>query len=424
MNKVTKFAVAAAVSTVLGTTGMLLPGLVKSAAAEDAAPAAPAAPAKPQVSSAAGPDLLAAQKAYKANNFEDALGLLEKVKNNPKKNDYDEYVMNQFYASIYGAQNKPAEAETALEALMASKYMPPDELKRRLASAAIINYNSQNYDKAIDFGNRALNAGGGDRGKMQTVVAQAYFLKNDFKGTDHFIRSMVDEQIKAGQTPTEDMLNMGRSSAVKLNDDPGINRWLELLVTYHPKPSYWDNLLASLYTPGLSDKALLQLYRLSSDVGVLKNDEYPEMAQLALAQGSPGEAVATLTKGFAANAFTTPADKNRNQHLLDSAKKDAAADQAGLAKTEADAASAAHGDPLVAVGIGYFGYGQYDKAAKDIEAGLDKGITKDPQDARLLLGIAQYKAGNAEGAAKAFKSVKGDITYERLAALWAIRAKA
>ncbi len=156
-----------------------------------------------------------------------------------------------------------------------------------------------------------MNAGGGDKAKMQTVVAQAYYLKNDYKETDRFVRNMVDEQIKAGQTPTEDTLNMGRSAAVKLNDDAGTTRWLELLVTYHPKPTYWENLVGNLYGPGLSDKQLLQLYRLSFDVGVLKDDEYPEMAQLALAQGSPGEAVATLTKGFAANAFTTPADKNR-----------------------------------------------------------------------------------------------------------------
>ncbi len=106
---------------------MSLPGLVNSAVADDAAPAA--ASAKPQVSAAAAPDLLAAQKAYKANNFDDALAQLDKVKNNSKKSDYDEYVMNQFYASIYNTQNKPQQAEAAIEVLMASKYMPPDELK-------------------------------------------------------------------------------------------------------------------------------------------------------------------------------------------------------------------------------------------------------------------------------------------------------
>src|SRR5580692_10618881 len=136
MNKVRKFAVAAAVATVLGTTGMFLPGLVKSAAADDAATPAPAAAPKPQVSSAAGPDLLAAQKAYNAKNYDEALGLLEKVKNNPKKNEYDEYVMNQFYFSIYAAQGKLPEGAPVLNALLASKFLTPEDLKKRVLQAS------------------------------------------------------------------------------------------------------------------------------------------------------------------------------------------------------------------------------------------------------------------------------------------------
>jgi TolA-binding protein len=159
-------------------------------------------------------------------------------------------------------------------------------------------------------------------------------------------------------------------------------------------------------------------------VGAMKRgSDYAEMAQLSLDEGSPGEAVSVLSKGFANNVFTEPADKNRNQHLLDSAKKQVAADQPNLAKTEADAASAPGGDKLVSVGIVYFGYGDYAKSAKNLADGIAKGPTKDAQDARLLLGIAQFKAGSKDEAVKTFKSVKGDPTLERLAALWTLRVK-
>ncbi len=100
-----------------------------------------------------------------------------------------------------------------------------------------------------------------------------------------------------------------------------------------------------------------------------------------------------------------------------------AADQPTLAKTEADAASAPNGDKLVGVGIAYYGYGDYAKAAKDLADGIAKGPTKDAQDARLLLGIAQYKAGSKDEAVQTFRSVKGDPTLERLAALWVLRVK-
>ena len=411
MKKVLKFAAAVAVATLLGST---LPAF-----AQDAAPASN----KPQVSIAAGKDLQAAQKALSAKRYDEVLADLDKVKANPKKNDYDEYLMNLFYYTAYAGQKKYQQAVASLEAIMASKYMPSSELKQRLVQAALLEYQIPNYDKTIEFGNRLLKEGSGNA-QIETVVAQSYYLKNDFRNAEHFVRGMVDAQIKAGQTPSEEVLLMGQNAALKMNDERGVSRWTELLVTYHPKPDYWQSLLHGLYVGKLTDRQTLQLYRLSADVGALKTgSDYAEMAQLALAVGAPGEAVSTLTKGFAANVFTQPADKNRNQHLLDSAKKQVAADEPTLPKTEAAAANAPTGDGLAGVGIAYFGNGDYAKAVKDISAGLAKGLSKEATDARLSLGVAQLKAGDKDAAVKTFKQVKDDPVSERLAALWILRAK-
>jgi hypothetical protein len=411
MNKVANFALAAAVAVGLGNT--------VSARADDAPPP------KAQVSIAAGKDLKAANQAVNDKKYEDALASLDKVKANPKKNEYDEYVMNELALSAYSGLKRYPEAEVALENIIGSKFMPPEELKKRVVTAAILNNQLMNYDKAIQFGNRAIKDGYGTP-QVELVVAQAYYLKKDYKDDEKFVRTMVDDQIKAGQTPSEEVLRMGYDSSGKQDDDAGQTRWLELLVTYHPMPDYWSNLMDTLYKGKLSDKQLLQVYRLSADVGVLKRGtDYAEMAQLALATGSPGEAVSVLEKAFAANAFTDQAEKNRNTHLLDSAKKQAATDEPTLAKTEADAANAASGDKLVGVGIGYFGYGDYAKASKDIAAGLAKGTTTaDATDARLLLAIAQLKGGDRDGALKSFKSVKGDPVLQRLSDLWILHAKA
>jgi hypothetical protein len=412
MNKVAMLAVAGAVVMVLaGTT---------AASAEDSS--APTPP-KPQVSAAAGKDLQAAQKALTAKSYDEVLTDLDKVKANPKKNDYDEYLMNEFYFSAYAGAKKFQEAQAPLEAAMTSKYMPPDELKQRHMQAAALAYQLQNYDKAVEFGNLALKDGT-NTVQLNTIIAQSYYLKNDFKTTASFVRGMVDDEVKAGEKPDEEILLLGESASQKLNDDAGESHWLELLAGYHPKPAYWQNLLQDMYTIKMTDKQLLQLYRLSADVGGLKSGaEYTDMAQLAMDAGSPGEAVSTLTAGFAANAFKD-SEKARNQHLLDSAKKQAAADEPTLAKTEEEGASAATGDRLVAVGVGYYGYGEYAKAVKDLSAGLAKGMSKDSTDARLLLGVAQFKAGDKQAAVQTFGQVKGNPASERLAALWILHAKA
>jgi tetratricopeptide (TPR) repeat protein len=409
MKKVLKFAAAAAVAGLLGST--------MSALADDAAPSS-----KPQVSIAAGKDLQAAQKDLAAKRYDDALATLDKIKANPKKNDYDEYLMNAFYGTAYVGQKKYQQAIAPLEASMTSKYMTPGELKQHLIQITLLEYNLQNYDKTIEYGNRALKEGSNPQ--IETVVAQSYYQKNDFRDADHFVRTMVEGQIKAGQVPSEEVLLMGQDASRRLNDDRGVSRWTELLVTYHPKPDYWQNLLHGMYAYKLSDRQTLQIYRLSADVGALKRgSDYADMAQLALDQGATGEAISTLSKGFAANVFTDQADKNRNQHLLDSAKKQMAADQPTLAKTEADATNAATGDPLAGVGIAYFGSADYPKAIKDLSAALAKGVSKEPADARLSLGIAQYRAGDKDAAVKTFREVKGDPVSERLAALWILRAR-
>jgi hypothetical protein len=411
MKKFSRFALTAVVALMLGGA---------TAAFADSPPATPA---KPQVSAAAGKDLQAAQKAMNDKKFDEVLTDLDKVKANTKKTEYDEYVMNEFYFTAYAGLKRYQDAEAPLEAAMASKYMLPEELKQRLGQAATLNYQIQNYDKAIEFGNKAIDAGNSTE-QVQLIVTQSYYLKNDYPDTDRFARTAVDGYIKADQPPSEDLLRLGLSAAVKQKDEAGEAHWLELMVSYHPTPEYWESLLDTMYHNKLNDRQTLELYRLTAEVGVLKRGaDFSEMAQLALDAGSPGEAVTTLTNAFAANAFADAAEKNRNQHLLDSAKKQAAADQPTLAKMEAEAANSPTGDRLIGAGKGYFSYGDYAKAVADISAGLAKGATKDAADDRLLLGIAQLKTGDKDSAVKTFNLVKGDPVYERLAALWILRTK-
>jgi Tfp pilus assembly protein PilF len=104
-------------------------------------------------------------------------------------------------------------------------------------------------------------------------------------------------------------------------------------------------------------------------------------------------------------------------------KKKVALDQASLPKIAADAAAAKTGAKDVGLGLAYFSYQQYDKAAEALTSGLAKGGVRSEPDARLMLGIAQLRAGKKDDAQKSFELVKGDPKLERLAHLWEIRAK-
>ena len=175
-----------------------------------------------------------------------------------------------------------------------------------------------------------------------------------------------------------------------------------------PKPEYWQNVLQDLYTTKMSDKQLLQLYRLSAEVGGLKTgSDYNEMAQLALDAGSPGEAVSTLSAGLCGQCVHGCAKRPATSTCSTPPRSRRTSDQPTLAQTQAEGANAATGDRLVAVGVGYFGYGDFPKAVKDISAGLAKGMSKDTTDARLLLGIAQLKSGDKDAAVQSLRAGQG-----------------
>ena len=73
--------------------------------------------------------------------------------------------------------------------------------------------------------------------------------------------------------------------------------------------------------------------------------------------------------------------------------------------------------------MAYSSFGQYEKAAVALNKGLEKGEIRDPDQTRIMLGIANLKLGKKADALKAFGGVKEDPQMVDLARLWTIVAK-
>jgi tetratricopeptide (TPR) repeat protein len=379
---------------------------------------------KHTVSKGEAKPLKAAQDALNAKKYPEAIAKLKEAEGVSGKTPWDEHLINEMYGFAYVRTGNYAEAAKAIEATVNDGFTEPAEIPGKLKTLAQIHYQLKNYDKAIEFGERAMKAGIADD-DMDTIVAQSYYLKNDYKGAYRFTNEYVETELKKGKEPKEQTLNLVLSSCIKLDDAECTSKSLERLVTYYPKPEYWSNLVITLFSAqGQNDKTLLNTYRLANEVDVLKKPEdFTEYAQLAIEAGSPGEAQHVLEKAFQKNVFTDSRSQDKNKRLLASAQKAAEQDQQSLGKNAADADSSPTGDKQVSVGLAYLGYQQYDKASDALSKGISKGGLKNEGEAHLLLGIAQLKSGHKEEAVKSFKAVKGDANLERIASLWSLHAK-
>jgi tetratricopeptide (TPR) repeat protein len=384
------------------------------------------APKAPQNSPKAGKVIKEAHEDLSAKppKYSEAIAKLKEADGTAGKNAYDQHVINDMLAYAYLKTNDFPEAAKAWEAEIGDGFTTEQETQQKVRGLSEVYYQLKNYDKAIDYGQRALKGGYGDD-HTKTIVGQAYYLKGDWKGTLKFEEDLVSSTIKAGGTPAAEPLSLILSACVKLEDNACQTKGLERLVTYYPKPEYWSNLLLVLLKEASSsDTNTLQVYRLMWETDVLKSgDDFTEMAQLAMDQGTPGDAQRVLQRALERNLYTDQRTKDKNQRLLDKAKQGATSDQASLEKTLKEAEAATTGGKNAGMGLAYLSYGQYDKAIDQLSKAIAKGGLRNAADTQLLLGIAQLKGGHKDDAIKTFKAVKGDPVLERLGTLWAIHAR-
>jgi tetratricopeptide (TPR) repeat protein len=101
-----------------------------------------------------------------------------------------------------------------------------------------------------------------------------------------------------------------------------------------------------------------------------------------------------------------PEQKERTTRLLASLKSRADADRKGLPQEDAEAAKSPAGELSVKLGEVYYGFGDYQKAADAINAGIQKGQIKHLDEAYVYLGLADAQLKNYADAKKAFANLK------------------
>jgi len=379
------------------------------------------APKKATAQQKIGPKMIkplkAAQDAIGAKNWEVAIASLTEAQAIEPKTPYEAFMVDElgWYARLQVKDYKGA--EELLARAVSSGFVAEADVPQRYKALAQINYQLQDYPKAVEYGNKYLAAVPGSA-DVATLVAQSKYLQNDFAGA----RAMVD-QITAGQDkPDEQLLLIGLRSSYEIKDRPAAVRSLEALVRHYPQTKYWEDLLTNQLYETKSDRDLRALYRLIVDTKTMNRpEEYAEAAATLTSGGFPTEAGKVLEQGIAAGSFQGEG-LTRAKSDLERAKAGADADRKELPGADQALATAKTGNEMVAMGKLFFSVGEYGKAADAIQKGLAKGGVTDVDDATMLTGIAYVRSGKSTEALAAFDAVK-DPKLAEVARLWKLRVQ-
>lgn len=371
-----------------------------------------------KVSPKVGEPLQKAQAALKSGDYNGALTHLQAAKAVEKRSPYENYVISQFETNAYVGLKQYANAAKAIQATIDSGQASPQEVISLRKNLVQIQYSLKNYPAAIQAGQAYLNSVPGDT-DMIVLVAQSQYLSGQCGPAVQTIQKASAAAKAAGRPVKEDWLQLQLSCAHKANDKAASINALEQLVRSYPSKDYWHDLITFWRAQyGTSDALNLESLRLMKQVGTLdKAEDYTELAQVALLLGLPGEAQAAINEGFQKTVLGAGA-QGRDDRLRKMADDQATQDQASLAKDEKEAMAAPTGEADVKLGEAYASYGQYDKAIEAMQRGLKKGGVKNVAAAQLHLGQTYLKAGKKAEAQSAFKAVKGDAAYEKLAQYW------
>ncbi len=382
--------------------------------------AAPMALAQETVRPDVGKALQAAQALSKSGRHKEALGKVAEAEAVSGRTAYENYTIQRTKGSIAASAGDNDTAARAFEAVIGSGKSPAAESLRMMQAIAGLYYRAKDYPKAATWAARYQKEGGTDP-SMRTLLVQSYFLGNDCAA----VAKTVGESDGNGRKATEEELQILANCYLKQKDNQGYVSAIERLVLHYPKKEYWTDLLNRVQKKnGFSDRFSLDIYRLKLATGNINTaNDYLEMTQLALQAGFPAEAKKIVDKGYAAGALGTGKDAERHKRLKDLADKTAAESLAGRAQAEKEAAADKAGNALVSIGYNYVSEGAAQKGLAIMEEGIKKGGLKRPEDAKLLLGIAQLQSGAKSRAVQTLKTVHGTDGAADLAKLWTLIAQ-
>jgi hypothetical protein len=392
------------------TASLLAAGLVASASA--------------QLRQEVGRPLQQAGELLKAGKAREALAKVREADAVGNKTAAEQTTIDRMRGAAAQRAGDTGTAIAAFESLMAGGRVGGSEQAQIAETLAGLYVQQRNFGKANEWISRARQLGA-NAGRLAEMSAYIQSQSGDYNAILRDSTAAVQAAENAGRKPGEDDLLRMADAAQRTNNNAAYSAALEKLVIHYAKKDYWSAHLARIQRkPGFAPRLALDVMRLKLAQGTLTGtEEFMEMAQLAVQAGLPAEGKQIVDKGYASGALGKGEQAERHGRLRDLVLKQDAEVRAGLDAATAEAQARKDGNELIKVGMQHVSLGQVDKGIALIEQGIAKGQLRNPDDARLRLGLAQLQSPKTKAKGiQTLRSVQGKDGTADVARLWAIQA--
>lgn len=378
-------------------------------------------PAAVQVSKDIVQPLNEARNAIVAKDWATARAKLD-VAATKVKTPTDKAQLDRLKLAVAAETKDGAQQVTLINSLIASGTLTPDEIKLYKGALAKAHTDAGDAAGSLAAARAYVDAYGGT-GDDLIRLADQYSKANDHANAAVFANKAILAARASGKPP-ESWYRLLMRTHQQLKQNAEYYDVLAQSLADYPSEQNWKLYIARAQNePKFSKATHLDLYRTLMAAGVkLSPQEKGQAIREAMtSRGLPNEALQLLEPAVASGELASAEDKEN----LAKAKSRVTEDKAGLAKETAEAMAKGDTSYMAKLGEAHMSYGDYAKAIEVLQASLNKGIA-DPEEAafaRLHLGIAQFRAGQADAARATWAEVKSDNGATSLAQSWTLISK-
>ena len=335
------------------------------------------------------------------------------------KTDDERFFYGSTMYTIGGKLNDVALQLEGMNMMLDSGKLPAENVAQYSFTAGQLAYNNHDYAKARQRLQEAADLGFDDP-EVNRLIAQSFVLEDNQEGGLTYLDGVIGEQVDAGATPTDEMLELGFSLAYENGSYDKAADYALMRAEYYPSDTTWRNAIAVQRNFGeFSDAEILDLMRLMHITGTMsEGNEYADYINAANYPRLPAEVLELAEEAVAKGLL------DQNDTLVAEAMNEGRERSPGLRADMAELASdakaaGASGSLAIAAGDVYLNFGESADAAELYEVALTRPDV-DRNTALTRLGIAQVETGDFAAAQETFAKVQGN--RESIAKLWAAYA--